>query len=152
MSSNFFSSICLAHIFFKNNRVIHSGFGLGLREDTIFSCSLDSYSINSRSSRRRISVLLRMFSATHKSHRICFPSFFVPDLSASKHSRHIKDGTPQVGQRRLPRYISHGLEHASHLPIISSIASSKYTFLSPTNNSSPNTCFVLFIASIAGGA
>ena len=155
VSSSLASSICLAHIFFKNNRVIRSGLDFGFRVIACFRWmggsysvsnllrNLSSYSFISRSSLSRSSRLFRTDSSTHRSHRTSFPSFFVPALSASKHSRQMRLGTPQVGQRRFPRYISQGLRHASHLPNISSAA---------LPFSSPKIFFVLSTASSWGGA
>ena len=75
-----------------------------------------SYCSSSFCSRSRKHFFDRMSCSTHKSQRIDRSSFAFPFWSACQHSRHTKLGTPQVGQRRLPRNLSQALPQASQLP------------------------------------
>mmetsp|Transcript_20554 Transcript_20554/g.57033 ORF Transcript_20554/g.57033 Transcript_20554/m.57033 type:complete len:217 (-) Transcript_20554:293-943(-) len=129
-SSRASSFMRLRHMFLRTSRVMPLGLGAAVAlVATLFvvatapgssnplSVIFDSYSWMKRSSVSRYCLLETMPCSTHKSHRTSRVSFFRPSLSAKKQSLQMRDGTPQVGHRRLPRYMSQGLWQASHLPM-----------------------------------
>mmetsp|Transcript_14197 Transcript_14197/g.32967 ORF Transcript_14197/g.32967 Transcript_14197/m.32967 type:complete len:222 (+) Transcript_14197:548-1213(+) len=129
-SSRASSFMRLRHMFLRTSRVMPLGLGAAaVPTATLFvvatapgssnplSVIFDSYSWMKRSSVSRYCLLETMPCSTHKSHRTSRVSFFRPSLSAKKQSLQMRDGTPQVGHRRLPRYMSQGLWQASHLPM-----------------------------------